>query len=84
MDTDDARDEAQAGSVEDRATESQPAAREAYQDAATGQRIKPGAKLGDAYLEANLPVAKRRLYEAGARLAWVLNEIALKEHPSKR
>jgi hypothetical protein len=48
-------------------------ARQAYQDPATGQRIRPGAKLGDAYQAANLPVAKRRLYQAGARLAWVLN-----------
>ena len=51
------------------------AAREAYQDPATGQRIKPGAKLGDAYYERSLPVAKRRLYQAGVRLAIVLNEV---------
>jgi hypothetical protein len=50
------------------------AARQAYQDPATGQRIKPGAKLGDAYQEANLPVVRRRLYQAGARLAIVLTE----------
>ena len=50
------------------------AARQAYQDPATGQRIKPGAKLGDAYQAQSLPVAKQRLYRAGARLAWVLNE----------
>ena len=36
--------------------------------------MKPGAKLGDAYQAKSLPVAKRRLYQAGARLAWVLNE----------
>ena len=36
--------------------------------------MKPGAKLGDAYQEKNLPVAKRRLYQAGVRLAWVFNE----------
>jgi hypothetical protein len=75
MDTDEARRQFQGGSVEDWATESLLAARQAYQDPATGQRIKPGAKLGDAYQERSLPVAKRRLYQAGARLAWVLNEV---------
>ena len=49
MDTPEARGKAQAGSVEDWATESLLAARQAYQDPATGQRMKPGAKLGDAY-----------------------------------
>jgi hypothetical protein len=57
-----------------RATESLLAARAAYQDPATGQRIKPGAKLGDAYQERSLPVVKQRLYQAGVRLAGVLNE----------
>ena len=33
-----------------------------------------GTKLGDKYQETNLPVVKRRLYQAGARLAMVLNE----------
>src|SRR5207237_984302 len=75
MDTDAARSQAQAGSVEDWATESLLAARAAYQDPATGQRIKPGAKLGDAYQQTNLPVVKRRLYQAGVRLALVLNEV---------
>jgi hypothetical protein len=74
MDTDAARGQAQAGTVEDWATESLLAARAVYQDPATGQRIKPGAKLGDAYQERNLPVVKQRLYQAGVRLAWVLNE----------
>ena len=46
---DEARGKAQAGTVEDWATECLLAAREAYEDPATGQRIKPGAKLGDAY-----------------------------------
>ena len=56
---------AQGGTVEDWATESLLAAREAYQDPATGQRMKPGAKLGDAYQAKSLPVAKQRLYQAG-------------------
>ena len=73
MDTPEARQKAQAGSVEDWATESLLAAREAYQDPGAGQRMKPGAKLGDAYQETALPVAKRRLYQAGVRLAWVFN-----------
>jgi hypothetical protein len=74
MDKPGARQKAEGGTVEDWATESLLAAREAYQDPRTGQRMKPGAKLGDAYYERSLPVAKRRLYEAGVRLARVLNE----------
>jgi len=62
------------GPVEDWATESLVAARQAYQDPGTGRRIKPGTKRGDAYQEANLPVVRRRLYLAGVRLAMVLNE----------
>ena len=62
------------GAVEDWATESLLAAREAYQDPTTGQRIKPGAKLGDAYFEKSLPVVRQRLHQAGVRLAKVLNE----------
>jgi hypothetical protein len=75
LDTPEARAKAMSGSVEDWATESLLAARAAYQDPATGQRIKPGAKLGDAYQEANLPFVKQRLFQAGVRLAWVLNEV---------
>ena len=37
--------------------------------------MKPGTKLGDAYQARSLPVAKRRLYQAGVRLEWVLNEV---------
>jgi hypothetical protein len=75
MDTDEARAQAQAGTVEDWATESLQAAREAYQDPKTGQRIKPGAQLGDEYQARGLPVAKRRLYHPGVRLASVWNEV---------
>jgi hypothetical protein len=57
-----------------RATESLLAARQAYQDPATGQWIKAGTKLADVYQDANLPVAKRRLYQTGVRPAWMLNE----------
>jgi hypothetical protein len=74
MDTPQARSAADVGDIEDWATESLLAAREAYQDPATGRRIKPGAKLGDDYQARSLPVAERRLYQAGARLAMVLND----------
>jgi hypothetical protein len=77
MDTDEDRRQAQAGSVEDWATESLLAAREAYQDPKTGQRIRPGTKLADEYQARSLPVVKQRLYQAGVRLARVLNEISV-------
>jgi hypothetical protein len=64
-----------AGSIEDWATESLQAARGAYQDAATGMRITPGQRLGDAYQEANLPVVRRRLSQGGIRLAMWLNGV---------
>jgi hypothetical protein len=75
LDTEKNRTQAQRGKVEDWATESLLAARQAYQDPLTGARIKPGADLSDAYQEANLLAVKWRLYEAGARLAMVLNEV---------
>jgi hypothetical protein len=62
------------GTVGGWATESLQAARQAYQDPATGWWIEPGATLGEAYIEANLPLATRQLYRAGARLAWVLED----------
>jgi len=46
-----------------------------YQDPTTGERIKPGMKLGDAYPDAYLPVVQRRLYQGGVRLAVVLIEV---------
>ena len=74
LDTPEARQEAMKGTVEDWATESLLAARQAYQVPETGKRLKSGQKLGDAYLEANLPVVRQRLYQGGVRLAMVLNE----------
>jgi nuclease S1 len=56
------------------AMESLLAAREAYVDPATGQRIKSGAKLGLDYHNKNLPVVKERMHRAALRLARVLNE----------
>jgi hypothetical protein len=74
LDTPEARDAAMKGTVEDWATESLLAARQAYQVPETGVRMRSGQKLGDAYLQANLPVVRRRLYSAGVRLSLVLNE----------
>jgi nuclease S1 len=74
-DTPEARARAMSGTVEDWATESLLAAREAYKDPATGRKITPGTKLGESYQAANLPVARKRVYQAGVRLAMVLNEV---------
>ena len=74
LDTPEGRQEAMRGTVEDWATESLLAARAAYNVPETGQRLKPGQKLGDRYVEANLPVVRQRMYRAGVRLAHVLNE----------
>ncbi len=73
LDTPEDRQEALKGTVEEWATESLLAARQAYQNPATGLRIKPGANLATAYQEANLPVVRVRLYKGGVRLAIVLN-----------
>ncbi len=63
-----------AGKVEDWATESLLAARQAYVMPETGKRLRPGQKLGEQYHEQNIPVVRQRLYQAGVRLAWVLND----------
>jgi nuclease S1 len=70
-----ARATAMKGAVEDWATESLLAARQAYQVPETGERLKPGQKLADPYLEANLPVVRRRCYQRGNPLAMMLDEI---------
>jgi S1/P1 nuclease len=62
------------GTVEDWVTESLLDAREAHRVPETGLWLKSGQKLSAAYLNANLPVVRRRLYQAGVRLATVLNE----------
>jgi hypothetical protein len=41
----------------------------------TGLRLKSGQKLADAYLNANVPVVRRRRYQAGVRQAMVLNDV---------
>jgi hypothetical protein len=81
LDTPENRTAWMSGTPEDWATESLLAAREAYQDPQTGQRIKSGTKLGDAYQAKNLPVARQRLAQAGMRLAMVLNEAFKPEQP---
>ncbi len=74
LDTPNKRNEAMKGTVEDWATESLLLAKAAYQVPETGKRLKSGQKLGDAYLNIHLPVARKRLYQASIRLAMVLNE----------
>ncbi len=74
LDTPEAKTTAMKGTVEDWATESLLAARQAYQVPETAKRLKPGQKLGEANVEVNLPLARRRLYQAGLRLAMVLHE----------
>ncbi len=74
LDTPNKRATATKGTVEDWATESLLLARAAYIVPETGKRLKPGQKLGDAYLNTHLPVVRRRLYEAAIRVARVLNE----------
>jgi len=63
------------GSVEDWANESLIAAKGAYLTPGTGNELRKGAKLGQHYYEANLPVAELRVEQAGVRLASVLNAI---------
>lgn len=62
------------GSVLDWAAESLAAARLAYGDPTDASPIRPGARLGSAYLETNLPIARLRLAQAGVRLAALLNQ----------
>jgi nuclease S1 len=83
LDTPDARTAAMNGTIEDWATESLLAARKAYQVPETGKRLKSGQKLSDTYLDANLPVLRRRLHQASVRLAMVVNQ-AFAEHDTSR
>lgn len=62
------------GTVEDWINEGLEAARQAYQFPGSRQMIRTGARLGRDYEEANLPIATRRLAQAGVRLSEVLNE----------
>ena len=62
------------GTVEEWATESLVFARWAYLIPNKTERLKSGQKLGEEYQAAHLPVVRKRLVQAGLRLAWVLNE----------
>jgi hypothetical protein len=75
LDTPPARAAAMTGTIEDWATESVLASRQAYVVPETGKRLKSGQKLTDAYFDANLPVLRQRLYRASVRLAMVLNQM---------
>ena len=63
------------GGPADWATESLDAAKVAYKNPVDGSALKKGAKLDQAYQDANLPTAERRLAQSGVRLAWILNTI---------
>jgi hypothetical protein len=63
------------GTVEDWADESLAAARRAYRLPGSERELRPGSKLERDYLDANLPVARRRLAQSGVRLAAMLNSI---------
>jgi hypothetical protein len=69
------------GTVEDWATESLLAAREAYLIPGTDKRLKSGQKLGEECQAKHLPVVRRRLCQAGLQLAIVLNEAFAEEQP---
>jgi nuclease S1 len=71
LDTDQNRAAWMSGSVEDWATESLLLAREAYLIPGTDTRLRSGQKLGDEYQAKHVPVVRRRLYQAGVRLAMV-------------
>jgi nuclease S1 len=81
LDTPENRKDWMSGAVEDWATESLLAARAAYQIPGTDKRLKSGQKLGDEYQATHLPVVRRRLAQAGIRLAWALNEAFPTEQP---
>jgi hypothetical protein len=63
------------GGPPDWATESLDIARQAYRNPPDNSELKKGAKLGQPYQDANLPLAERRVTQAGVRLAWMLNTI---------
>ncbi len=63
------------GGPPDWANESLAIAKIAYLEQPTNTELKKGAKLGQPYQDANLPLAERRIIQAGVRLAWILNTI---------
>ncbi len=63
------------GNPADWADESLAVARGAYRNPVDGSELKAGAKLDRPYQDANLPLAERRVAQAGVRLAAILNAI---------
>jgi nuclease S1 len=61
------------GGPPDWANESLEIARGAYRNPTDNTELKKGAKLGQPYQDTNLPLAERRVTQAGVRLAWILN-----------
>ena len=62
------------GTVEDWANESLADAKLAYRPPGSLAELQPGEKLGADYQRFALPIARRRLAQAGVRLAEVINE----------
>jgi len=63
------------GTLEDYATESLLAARNAYLVPGTSTFLQPGELLGDPYFQAARPVVEKRLAQAAVRLSCALNAI---------
>jgi hypothetical protein len=70
------------GRVEDWVDESLEAARQAYRIPGSKEFLRTGMRLGRDYQETNLPLAVKRLSQAGIRLSEVLNE-CLSPEPKK-
>jgi nuclease S1 len=64
---------ARSTSPEDWANESLAVARRAYCPPGSDVPLRSGAKIGEAYEQANLPIARERLEESAVRLAVLLN-----------
>ncbi|APW59257.1 S1/P1 nuclease [Paludisphaera borealis] len=64
------------GNVEDWVDESLEAARQAYRVPGSREYLRTGMRIGKEYQDLNLPLATRRLAQAGLRLSDVLNSAA--------
>ncbi len=62
------------GRIEDWVNESLEAARQAYRVPGSLDTLRSGMRLGREYEDANLPLAVKRLSQAGIRLSEVLND----------
>jgi hypothetical protein len=60
--------------VEDWIDESLEVARQAYRVPGSGEFLRSGSRIGREYLDANLPLAVKRLAQSGVRLGEVLNQ----------